>query len=118
MPGHSKSDKRGAYLCEYPVVAPVFTEDLAHEGEDNAGILQINPRELARAGRHRNLELHEFFGEVLGPHHDGVAQNAQREDVNEHPARVRDKSLDGACNDKDHHPDCHGTRGPAMPRAR
>ena len=49
MPGHRKSDKRGAYLCEHPVVAPIFTEDLAHEGEDNAGILQINPRELARA---------------------------------------------------------------------
>ena len=117
MPGHHCGNNRGAHLRQNPVLLPSLVEELADEDQDNARIEHIDAIELARPGGIRKACLDELLRQVLRPHYDGIGQDAQRKQVNEHPAGVRGESMDRTHDDEDHHPYRHGTRSPSMPRA-
>lgn len=117
MPPNSTHHERGTAARDDPV--PVLAaEQVPEEDSRDSDVEQTGAGQLVPTRRVRQLRLEETFREVLGPHHDGVGENAQSEDVDEHQARLRQQCVHKTDKDENPHPHRDRARHLAVPHPR
>ena len=115
MPGdhsthHQRPDNRQGIELRHEIL-----QNHARHQQHNTAVKCKNTCDLNAAGRIRDLNLHERFGEVLTPDQNRIRNQPQSHHMHNQPAALGDKAMHQNCDNNAKHPVRYRFRCAAVP---